>query len=425
MKYFLIGDRGISMRGIKKYLDHEGFEVEGSDLKTTGHSGKNITSDIDLVVRSSAINPGSLGWSEVEAAKKFGIEVVKRSEFIGEITKNKKLIAVSGMHGKTTITSMAGLLLINAGFDPTVLVGEEVADFNNDVIRIGKSDWFVLEACEYDRSFLDFYPQILILTNIEEEHLDTYPGGLPEIKKAFLKYINDNVSDDGIIIACQDDPNVVEILKSAKTKARIVYYGFSSFRFNKLTFKLKIPGKHNIQNALAVMALANVLAIPDSIFQETLEKFSGAKRRFEKLGQYRGADIIDDYGHHPTEIRSTIEALNEQYPKKKKYVVFWPHQYKRILPLLDDFSKAFTLADEVIIKPIYLVPGRDEVLKISSMDLVEKINKQKQNAKYLGTDSEIVQYLKANLNKDSVLLTIGIPPVYEIGQAILGKEKYE
>ncbi len=418
MKYHLIGEMGVSMRGLKKYLQFLGNEVTGSDLKSTGHKAENVAPDVDLVVRTSAVNSGSPGWIEVEAAEKLGIKVIKRSELIKELTKDKKLIAVSGMHGKTTVTAMAGLVLIAGGLDPTVLVGDELKDFDDDVIRIGQSDWFVLEACEYDRSFLDFYPQILILTNIEAEHLDTYPGGLPEIKEAFMQYLN-HLPDDGIIIACHDDDNVKEVLRSMKTKAQIIYYGFSAPTFNSLDFKLAVPGRHNILNALAVVALADNIHIKYDDVRSTLENFHGAHRRFELKGNFNGADMIDDYGHHPTEIKTTIAALNERYPDKKKIVVFWPHQYKRIKPLLADFGSAFSGADEVIVKPIFFVPGRDEKLDVSAEDLVLEVNKSKEIAKFIETDEEIVAYLKTKLNAGTVLLTIGIPPVYKIADQLL------
>ena len=423
MKYFFIGDQGISMRGLKEYAQSQGHEVDGSDLQTGGHKASNITEDIDLVTRSSAINPGSDGWKEVEAAEKLGIKVIKRSEFLGMITKEKRSIAISGTHGKTTITTMVGLTMINAGFDPTVLVGEKVKEFDYDVMKIGQSDWFVFEACEYDRSFLDFYPEILILTNIEEEHLDTYPGGLPEIIDAYVQYI-DNIKDGGIIIACADDLNVKEAINKSKTKAKIVYYGLSADKYNKIDFEIGIPGKHNILNSMSIVALADQLDIDIDIVKTTLKNFSGAKRRFESWGQYNGADLIDDYGHHPTEISAAIESLRERYPDKKKIVIFWPHQYKRVLPLLDKFGQAFKNADEIIIKPIFFVPGRDEILNVSSQDIVNKINDSKSDsvAKVMNTDQEIVDYLKENLDENSVVLTIGIPHIYEVYELLLNRK---
>lgn len=414
MKYHFIGDQGVSMRGLKEYMAHLGNEVSGSDLKTGGHAAANITSDIDVVVRTSAVSPGSAGWVEVEAAKNLGIKVIKRSELLGQITKDKRLIAISGMHGKTTVTSMIGLVLTAAGWDPTVLVGDEVVDFGG-VLRLGSSEWFVAEACEYDRSFLDLEPEILVLTNIEEEHLDTYPGGLSEIKETFIQYIR-KVRNNGIIIACADNENVKDVINKSGTDAKVVYYGFNSDSFNHLDFGLLLPGKHNVQNALSVLALADQFGIDKQVVKDSIQSFRGAHRRFEYKGKCNGADVIDDYGHHPTEIKSTIQALDERYPNKKKVVVFWPHQYKRVMSLLDQFGKAFNDADETILKPIYFVPGRDEVLPVSSEDLARKIGKK---AHVMNTDEEIIHYLKSQLDENSVILTIGIPPVYKIAEALV------
>lgn len=417
MKYHLIGDQGVSMRGIKNYLEHLGHTVTGSDLKTGGHKKENVASNVDVVVRTSAVSHGSSGWVEVEAAEELGIKILKRSELLGELTKDKELIAISGMHGKTTVTSMIGLCLVSAGLDPTVLVGEDLREFDG-VLRFGKSPWFVMEACEYDRAFLDFYPKILVLTNIEEEHLDTYPNGLTEIKEAFTQYIN-HIPDDGLIVACGDDENIKDVLSKVSTKAKVVYYGFSSDKYQSLDFKLQVPGKHNVLNALSALALCDHLKIDRKISEKVLREFKGAHRRFEHKGEFNGADLIDDYGHHPTEIKATLEALSERYPDKKKVVVFWPHQYKRIKPFLNDFAEAFNGADEVIIKPIFLVPGRDEKLDVSSKDIVDLINVKKNIAKFYETDSEIVKYLSETLDGNSVLLTIGIPPVYTIEDELL------
>lgn len=420
MKYHFIGDQGVSMRGLKQYMKHLGHRVSGSDLKTGGHDAKNITADIDVVVRTSAVNPGSDGWKEVEEAEKKGILVIKRSQLLGQITKGKKLIAVSGTHGKTTITTMIGLILIEAGLDPTVFVGEGVKEFHNEVLRIGKSEWFVIEACEYDQSFLDFYPTISIVSNIEEEHPDTYPEGLPQIKKTFLEYIN-HVPDNGLIIGCHEDANVIEVVKRKDTKAKTVFYGGGSGQYEKLNFNLSIPGKHNALNALAAVALSDYLKIDSNISQKVLQKYTGAKRRFELLGNFNGADLIDDYGHHPTEIKATIQALDEKYSDKKKIVIFWPHQYKRIKLLIKEFSEAFHGADKIIIKPIFFVPGRDEKLDISSIDLVGLINKYEKNqvAEAIDTDEKIMQYLKVSLDDSWVVLTMGIPPVYKIIEKLL------
>jgi len=414
MKYHFIGDRGVSMRGLKDYMQHLGHNVSGSDLKTGGHLASNVDSDTDFVVRTSAVSPGSPGWVEVEAATKLGIPVIKRSELLGEITKGKKLIAVSGMHGKTTVTSLIGLTLIKAGFDPTVLVGEEVEDFGG-VLRIGNSEWFVAEVCDYDRSFLDVSPSILILTNIEEEHLDTYPGGLPEIKEAFGEYVSRVVSE-GVIVACADDKNVIEVVKSVPATVSVIYYGGQA-EVQKIDIALS--GRHNRLNALAVLALADHLKIDRQIVLEVLANFRGAHRRFEFKGTFNGDDVIDDYGHHPTEIAATMQALAEKYPSQKKIVVFWPHQYKRVKSLLKQFAEALSQADEVILKPIYFVPGRDEKLDVASEDIADLINQGKiKKARVLKTDDDIVSYLSTHLAGNEVVLTMGIPPVYQIADRL-------
>lgn len=420
MKYFLIGIDGVSMRGVAKYLESKGDTVIGSDIKRGGHNSENITPDIDLVVRTSAVNPGSPGWVEVEEAKKRNIPVVKRSEFIGEIFKDKKMIAVSGMHGKTTISSMVSLVLIEAGLDPTCLIGDEVREWA-DVIRIGNGNWFVFEACEYDKSILDFSPHILILTNIEEEHLDTYPGGLPEILETFKDYIA-KVSNQGAIIYNTGDENVVKLVQESTTEATKIPYNYDN-KSSMDNLKLAVPGEHNRLNAMAVLALSKYLKIDTELVKNVLSKFEGAHRRFEKLGTYNQADLIDDYGHHPTEIKATISALKERYVNKRKIVVFWPHQYKRVKPLLEDFGESFKDADDVILKPIYFVPGRDEVLDVKSEDIAKLVIKNGTKAQVIKTDDEIVEYLKKELDNDSVLLTIGIPPVYKIGQTLVKEGK--
>lgn len=418
MKYHFIGDQGVSMKSLKEYLAARGETVTGSDLKTTGHKAENITADIDIVVRTSAVNPGSLGWVEVERAQELGIKIIKRSELLAQITEGKKVIAVAGMHGKTTITSLVSLLLIEAGFDPTVFVGERVPSLGG-AWRAGKSEWVVVEACEYDRSFMDLHPNIIILTNIEEEHLDTYPKGLAEIKTAFGQFL-DRIDPRGKIIACYDDQNIRSICHDRESMT--IYYGFTAKENNKLDHPFALPGKHNRQNALAVVALASLLGIGDEVLANVLANFHGAARRFELKGQYKGANIIDDYGHHPTEIAATISAMRECYPGKKLIVVFWPHQYRRIKPFLHQFAMALSQANEVILKPIFLVPGRDEELDVSSKQLSKLIQSAGlEKVSVMSDDELIVKHLRDELDSKTVLLTIGIPPVYKIAEMVIGK----
>lgn len=417
MKYHLIGDAGISMSGIKKLLQRQGHIVTGSDLKTGGHNAENISSDIDFVVRTSAVNPGSEGWIEVEEAMRIGIPILKRSELLGKITHNYRVIAVSGMHGKTTTTALAGLVLIEAKFDPTVLVGERVKEFGGEVLRYGKSSYFVMEACEYDKSFLDFFPEIAILTNIDLEHLDTFPGGMPEILKTFSKYLS-NIRQNGILIANREDEHIREIALKLRPDIKLIWYGDGSI-YDKLPFELSIIGKHNQQNALAVLALADHLGIDRKHCEKVFREYKGVKRRLEYWGEYNKALLYDDYGHHPTEIAATIKAVLAKHPDKKLTVIFWPHQYKRILPLINEFAKSFAGANNVFLKDIYLVPGRDEKLAVSSSDLAEKILERGVNAKADDNDKDIVNKIIEISKSESVILTMGIPPAYQILEKLL------
>lgn len=420
MKYHLIGNLGISMSAISELLKTEGHTVSGSDLKSGGHNKNNIDSSIDVVVRTSAVNPGSAGWVEVEEAERRGIPILKRSELLGQITDKYTLIAISGMHGKTTTTSLAGLTLIEAGLCPTVLIGEHIAEFGDRALSVGHSKYFVMEACEYDRSFLDFHPSILILTNIEEEHLDTYPGGLSEIMQAFSDYL-DRLKPDGVVIANREDQNIIELLRDRDKSFKIIWYGKGSGNYEKLDCKLSIPGEHNQLNALAIVALADLLEIDKKFYRKVFEHFKGAKRRLEYWGELDEALLYDDYGHHPTEIKATLKAVKEQYPDRKLVTIFWPHQYKRILPLFEDFASSFEMADEVFVKDIFYVPGRDEILDIDSERLAEAISKQGTRARQFSENHEIIKQLKSLASQPSIFLTIGIPPIYKLWQEILGE----
>lgn len=403
------------MRGIGKILAASGHTVTGSDLKIGGHKAENITPNIDVVIRTSAVSPGSPGWVEVERAEELGIKVIKRSEALGEITADKFLISVSGMHGKTTVTSLIGLILIEAGLDPTVLVGEEVPEFG-DVVRMGQSKYFVMEACEYDRSFLDFTPDIAVITNIDKEHLDTYPNGIPDIVDAFDQFIA-KIKAGGKLVYYAGDQNL-QGLANKHRNIESVAYGDAVF-----DRKIRLLGDHNKKNAQAALAVATILGISDFAVNKVFEKFKGAHRRLEYKGNFKGAKVFDDYGHHPTEIKTTIAALKKEFPTKKIVVVFWPHQYKRILPLLSEFAEAFSFADKVILKPIFLVPGRDERLDVSSEKIAELINSSSQVATVISDDEEICQLLAKQADDDSIILTIGIPPVYKIADKILKESK--
>jgi len=422
MWYHLIGISGVSMRSIGKILERQGNKVTGSDLKITGHSKDNIKTGVEAVVYTSAVTEDSPGWVEIEEAKKQGIPLIKRGEMLAKIVENKKVIAVSGTHGKTTTTAMIGLSLIKAGLDPLVIVGEEVPELGGTTY-FGTGEYAVIEACEYDRNFLYLHPDIAVVTNIEEEHLDHYPGGLPDIIATFKKF-SLQIKDGGTLVFCGDDKNASDMGSSVESKniSKITYGLDKGNQVNDLSFELQIPGDHNRRNALAAIAVSNAVGIEATIVEKAIESFRGAHRRFEILGEKDGVLVIDDYGHHPTEIKAVLSGLKEKYSDKKIFAVFWPHQFKRTLALLPKFKDAFSLVDNMIIKEIFFVPGRDEKLDISGADIVDLINEDGKNrAVFIDDDEKIIEYLNANLNSDYVLATIGIPPVYKIAKEYLGE----
>jgi len=287
-------------------------------------------------------------------------------------------------------------------------------------LRIGKSKYFVMEACEYDRSFLDFKPSILILTNIEEEHLDTYPGGLSEIMDAFSEYIK-KIRQGGTIIANRADDNVVKLMNNIQHDVNLIWYGEGSERYSKLDFELSLSGDHNKSNALAVLALADLLKVDHSAVKKVFASFKGAKRRMEYWGELNQSLLYDDYGHHPTEIKATIQAFKEKFPDRKLIVIFWPHQYKRIMPLFDKFVESFKGADHVLIKDIFFVPGRDQILDVSSADMAKAVTEREVSAGSFSDNSDIIPWIKEMSREKCVFLTIGIPPIYKLWQEIIGE----
>lgn len=416
MWYHLVGISGISMRGIAEILESQGHKVTGSDLKLTGHKKENIDSKIDAVVYTSAVTPGSAGWVEIERANELNIPLIKRGEMLAKIVEDKKLIAVSGTHGKSTTTSMIGLSLIAAGLEPLVIVGEHVPELGG-VVYLGTGEWAVIEACEYDRNFLFLKPQISVITNIEEEHLDHYPGGLPEIVEAFSTFVS-NVRDGGTVVYCGDDETTSKMME--KIDINKVSYGLNkNNQVSNLKFDLNIPGDHNRRNALATIAACKIVGVDESVVEKALKNFHGAKRRFEILGSKNGVLVIDDYGHHPTELKSVIVGAREKFPDKKILMIFWPHQYKRIKPLFNDFVSVLSLADRVVLKEIFSPPGRDEILDISSKDLISAINKTEDKAIFINSDQNIADYLNKNIDEDWVVITAGIPPIYQAGKLFL------
>lgn len=447
--YFLIGIGGVSMKGLARCLQMLGKSVSGSDLKTGGHKADNITKEIDLVIYSSAADSNSPASVEHEEAKKNNLEVIKRSEAIGDFMRGSKPISVSGMHGKTTISSLIARSLELSGLEPSYLIGAESTESNN-TSSIGKGSYFVSEACEYDGSFLDFPSHIAIISNIEEEHLDYFKGGMPEILKAFEDFIL-NIYPGGYLFFCADDENIHKIIKKnfdtlSERNITLKSYGFkpsadffikkyeadkTEINFSIMNKKIEYQfsayqhGKHFALNAAACFAVCKTIGISDFILPIVLENFRGAKRRFSLVGRYKKIDVLDDYAHHPTEIKATLSALDEYAENRRKIVIFQPHQQKRFNDFFDKFKFSFSSSkiDKLIVLPVYQVAGRDELEGKLSEDLVEYVNHSRPEiAEYCETYEDAVKVLLEITERDDVIMTVGATDVWKIGQDFLRRK---
>jgi len=439
LKIHFIGIGGIGVSALARYYLEKGVKVTGSDLVSSEitnaliekgaklfvgkHKIKNLPKDADLVIYSPAVptdNP------ELKRAKKLGIKCQSYPEALGELTKKYFTIAVSGTHGKSTTTAMIGLLLVKAELDPTVIVGTKLKEFGDSNCRMGKSKYLVIEADEHMASFLNYWPKIIVLTTIEADHLDYYKN-LKNILKTFKKYVS-HLPKDGILVSNKDDKNYTQFSTIIKNR---VYYSFregnQQREVEKLKKILKIPGEHNVSNALAALTVARTLKIPDKISFKALSEYRGSWRRFEEkeiIWQGKKITIVSDYGHHPTEIKVTLKAAQEKYPKRKIWCVYQPHQYQRTYYFFKDFVKVFKAApvDKLIITDIYDVAGRETPKikkKVSSEKLVKKIKKK--SVIYLKMN-EILDYLKKNLRGGEVVIIMGAGDIYNLTGHLTEKE---
>lgn len=453
---YFVGIGGISMSGLAEILADAGFKVSGSDwtkstlterLEAKGvtvfygpQRASNITDDIDCVIFTSAVHKDN---PEYVATIEKGIPHLSRAELLGQLMKNYKLpIAVSGTHGKTTTTSMISEILLAADTDPTLSVGGMLKTIGGN-IRVGRSDYFVTEACEYTNSFLSFFPKIGIILNIEEDHMDFFQD-LADIRHSFHEFAK-LLPEDGCLIINSDIPDYQEITEGLS--CRIITYGSScntvdgipvdyypaavthdkyghpSFLLHSpgLTseFVLKVPGRHNVSNAIAAIALADLLKIDRKLTAQALSCFSGTDRRFEYKGTIGGVTIIDDYAHHPTEITATLKAA-ANYPHKTLWCVFQPHTFTRTKAFMKDFAKALTLADKVVLADIYAARETDN-LGISSETLQQEIEALGHECFYFPTFDEIENFLLENCINNDLLITMGAGDVHKIGENLLGK----
>jgi len=415
-KAHFIGVGGIGMSGLARLFLHDGKTVSGSDrapstltvaLENEGvkfypsQVPENITDGIDMIVYTEAMTKDH---PEMVAAQALGVPMVNYFEALGLVANQYYLVAVAGTHGKTTTTAMLIDIFEEAGLDPTAIVGSLRSKTKNNY-RAGKSKYFIVEACEYRRDFMYLEPDVLVITNIEAEHLDYYKD-LADVQSAFRELAL-KVPEDGVVIAEVANPSVAPILQGLKSK--VIDYRESL----DLNLSLKVPGLHNRMNAAAASAAAEFCGISKTVTEKALENFSGTWRRFEYKGLLNGASVYDDYAHHPTEIKATIAGARELYPDKKLVVVFQPHLYSRTAELFEDFVQALALADRPIITHVYDArnTGKQGVDGEALSDAIRLKNDQ---AVYIDAFDDIVVDLKTSIGVDDVLLVLGAGDVTQI-----------
>ena len=443
-----IGIGGISMSGLAQILRKEGFTISGSDSKRSplteqleaigcliryGQREENITNDIDAVVYTAAIHPDN---PEYARACAMGIPMLSRAQLLGQMMGNYHTsVAVAGTHGKTTTTSMLSEILMLAGTEPTISVGGILKSIHGN-IRVGGSDLFVTEACEYTNSFLNFAPTDSIILNVEEDHLDFFRD-LSDIRNSFHRFAAKTAADGAVIINADilDYQEITEGIDAGiitfGLHANAMYsasdisydaYGHPTFTLVKDQkkagiFSLKVPGIHNVCNALAVIALCERLEVPEETIRKGLLAFEGTDRRFQYKGMFQGVTVIDDYAHHPTEIAATLTAARN-YPHKTIWCVFQPHTYTRTKAFLPEFARSLSMADKVVLTDIYAARETD-TLGISSETLQQEIQKLGREAWYLPSFEKIQDFLKKNCVPGDLLITMGAGDVVNIGENLL------
>jgi UDP-N-acetylmuramate--alanine ligase len=446
-----VGIGGIGMSGIAEVLLNLGYQVSGSDRKPSAvtarlagmgalicgeHRADNVAG-ADVVIVSSAIKRDNV---EVTAAHERHVPVIQRAEMLAELMRLKYGIAVAGMHGKTTTTSMVAAILAAGGLDPTVVVGGRVDAMGSNA-RLGKSQYLVAEADESDRSFLKLSPILAVITNIDEEHMDCYRD-MEDVEQTFLQFMN-SVPFYGMVVACNDNDDLRRLLSGVER--RTLTYGTregSDFRISNLQcgpsredvalssfqvsyrgndlgrFQLRVPGAHNVRNATAAIAVGIGLDVPVEHIRHALKAFNGVDRRFQLIGNTNGVSVIDDYGHHPTEIRATLAAAR-QCGFKKVHVIFQPHRYTRTQLLMDEFATAFRDADSVLVLDIYAA-SEQPIPAISGESLAHRITEAGgQEALYVASFAEAVELATSAAEAGDMILTLGAGSIWQLGPQVL------
>ena len=452
-KIHFVGICGIGMSGIAEILLDQGFNVSGSDKGLSevtdrlqklgakvyeGHKGSNIADDVDALVYSSAV---SLDNPEVLEAQRRKIPVIRRAEMLAEVMRLKYGIGIAGTHGKTTTTSMVSLVLMEGNFDPTVIVGGKLSGLGGTNARLGRGDFIVVEADEFDRSFLSITPTIAVLTTLETDHLDCYRD-LEDIKGAFIQFAS-KVPFYGFVVLCLDEPALLDIMPQL-SKKKIITYGLNPqadvqavdirHKDNTSTFTvvrngvdlghitIQVPGNHNVQNSLAAIAVGLQLGVPFEKVRAGIEKFTGVYRRWEKKGDVDGMTLYDDYAHHPTECRATLGGAKAGW-RRRVVCVFQPHLYTRTRDFYEEFGKSFLLSDVLVVTDVY--PAREEPIQGVSGELIANAAKRfgHKEVHYIPDKKQIPDFLKSIAKSGDILITMGAGDIWKFGEEFLTKMK--
>ena len=450
-KLHFVGIGGIGMSGIAEVLLNEGFHVTGSDkllsevterlhgLGATvyeGHDPNYVEPDVDVIVYSSAVTTDN---PEIREAERRKIPVIRRAEMLAEVMRLKYGVGIAGTHGKTTTTSMISLVLMEGGLDPTVIVGGKLSGLGGTNARLGRGDFIVVEADEFDRSFLSITPTIAVMTTLEIDHLDCYRD-LEDLKGAFIQFAS-KVPFYGFIVLCLDEPALLDIMPQLRRK-KLITYGLNPqadlqavdihHRENTSTFavlqsgeqrgviKLNVPGLHNVRNALSAIAVGLELGISFGHVKSGIEKFSGVYRRWEKKGEVNGIVLYDDYAHHPTEVKAMLSGVKSGW-RNRIVCVFQPHLYSRTRDFYEDFGKAFFHADVLVITDVY--PAREEPIQGITGELIVHAAQQfgHKGVHYVPAKTDVPDYLWKIVKKGDIVVTTGAGDIWKYGEVFLKK----
>jgi len=446
-KIHFVGIGGIGMSGIAEVLLNLGYKVSGSDLRSSditerlagfgaeigiGHKAENLQ-NVDVVVISSAVHDDN---PEVVEARRLHVPVIPRAEMLAELMRMKYGIAIAGTHGKTTTTSMAASILGHAGIDPTIVIGGKLNAIGTNA-QLGQGKFLVAEADESDGSFLVLSPTIAVVTNIDADHLDFY-SGIEEIRETFVEFIN-KVPFYGLAVLCLDDKNIREILP--QVKKRYMTYGLSSqadirathvrhdgfntsfvahykgYRLGEISFRM--PGAHNVLNAMACIAVAMELDVPFAAIQEGFAKFGGVGRRFTVKGEPKGIMVVDDYGHHPAEIRATLAAARQGWPERRIIAAFQPHRYTRTHELFDEFVTAFYDADVLVLTDVYAA-GEQPIEGATAERLAAEVLRHGQkDVTWIADREKIPAHLAGMVREGDIVITLGAGNIWQQGEALV------